>query len=128
VSGVPVVYRTYDATGRLLYVGSSANLEQRMANHRNVSWWFRLTQQVVAEPYDDLSSARTAEATAIRTEWPVANLAHKGAGAFYDLSGFTVADLRFIEEWVRCDTRRMVYVTWPVRRWLGARRPALATP
>lgn len=126
----PVVYRTYDARGRLLYVGFSNNVAQRMENHRSMSWWFSIAQQVVIEPHDDIASARSAEAAAIRTEAPVGNTSHRGAGAQFDLSRYTEDDLRAADEWVGNDVgARSVRLPRRLRRAVFARRrAALASP
>lgn len=71
-----VVYRVYDADDRLIYIGCSQNLEQRMSNHRNQSWWIYLAARVESQAYSDLAAARQAEAAAIQAEKPAFNLQH----------------------------------------------------
>jgi hypothetical protein len=68
-----VVYRFYDATGTLLYVGSTLNFQRRLAEHKcKVSWWEDVTRIEIAR-YDDGLSARVAEARWIREEAPKHN-------------------------------------------------------
>ena len=64
------VYRCYDESGRLIYVGSSLNLFGRLATHRNQTWWAPQVTKVVAKVYPNGVVAREAERKAIRTENP----------------------------------------------------------
>lgn len=74
------VYRCFDANGRLLYVGSSANLFGRLAQHRATSWWAPTVAKVNAEVYPNGIAARDVERRAIREEVPRWNKAGKWAG------------------------------------------------
>lgn len=95
----PLVYRAYDAAGRLLYVGTTRNLGSRLQTHNTQSWWFGLVDRITTEVYGDTTSAKAAEASAIRAEGPVANVQY--TGRYDDCSRVTDEDLRFIEQW--CD-------------------------
>lgn len=64
------VYRCYDETGRLLYVGSSANLFGRLTQHRRTSWWAGQVASVTAKVYPNGVVARERERHAIVTEHP----------------------------------------------------------
>lgn len=64
------VYRCYDETDRLVYVGSSANLFGRLTQHRRTSWWAPQVVRVTAKVYPNGVVAREHERKAIRTENP----------------------------------------------------------
>lgn len=72
------VYRCFDATGQLLYVGCSNDPQSRLNDHRrSKSWWPDVARtQTVAYPSRD--QALDAEALAIRAETPLHNV--YGAG------------------------------------------------
>ena len=97
ISG-PVVYRIYDADSRLIYIGATKNLKQRLENHRSVSWWNSLTARVEVESYPDVKSALTAEAAAISTERPAFNLTH--TGSYTVPPRMTETDVEVCREWV----------------------------
>ncbi|WP_443067521.1 GIY-YIG nuclease family protein [Streptomyces sp. NBC_01426] len=44
------MYRLYDAEGRLLYVGITMNLQQRLADHRRQKFWWHLVKQASGRP------------------------------------------------------------------------------
>jgi predicted GIY-YIG superfamily endonuclease len=67
------LYRLYDERGALLYVGISANLENRWAQHRRVQAWWPQVAATTTEWFDDRVDAAKAEAAAIRTENPIKN-------------------------------------------------------
>lgn len=64
------VYRCYDLTERLIYVGATSNLFGRLASHRSRSWWAPQVEKVKATTYPDRSSALAAERAAISDENP----------------------------------------------------------
>ena len=70
-----VVYRFMDAAGRLLYVGCSGNLGQRLASHGGKPW-FPEVATIAVEHYATRTAALWAEAHAIATESPVHNTQH----------------------------------------------------
>lgn len=74
------VYRCFDRDGRLIYVGSTANLFGRLEQHRATSWWAPTVARVSAVSYPDGTSARAAERVAIRDEVPRWNKSGKWAG------------------------------------------------
>lgn len=79
-----VVYRLFDASGALLYVGATATKATRLRAHaRRAMWWPEVASHTFVR-YPDEASAREAEATAIRTEHPRHNKllrAHKTAAS-----------------------------------------------
>lgn len=64
------VYRAFDQDNRLVYVGCSKNLFDRLIHHRNNSWWSPQVSRVTARVYPDKLSGRRAEQEAIATEMP----------------------------------------------------------
>jgi hypothetical protein len=73
------LYRFYDASGDLLYVGITGTLSVRMEAHRRESPWWREAEFVSIESYANWdfkpwsAEARKAESHAIRTEYPKYN-------------------------------------------------------
>jgi predicted GIY-YIG superfamily endonuclease len=75
------VYRFYDASGRLLYVGITANTTARWGRHKAKAAWWADRQRVEVTWHDDRVAAATEEYRAIRSENPIWNRAHtKAAG------------------------------------------------
>lgn len=73
------LYRLYDASYRLLYVGVTANQRLRWEKHRATRWWW---PQVAYKRFEEFASrvdALAAEAHAIRAEKPLYNT--RGADA-----------------------------------------------
>jgi excinuclease UvrABC nuclease subunit len=68
------LYRHFDASGTLLYVGISLNAFQRLAQHRADSHWFSQITRVEIEWLDSRSLALEAEANAITRELPRFNV------------------------------------------------------
>lgn len=80
------VYRIYDKSGQLLYIGCSMEPEHRMEWHRvpcysKAPYAFGLAEAfdhfTVSEPYPDKSAARAAERAAIADEAPLFNIQHQ---------------------------------------------------
>jgi len=63
----------YDAEDRLLYVGQSGNVAQRVKIHRRGPVGARMVRHEVAGPYPTRDAALTAEARAIASEKPLLN-------------------------------------------------------
>ena len=70
----PCVYRVYDQTSALLYIGSTNCLRNRICYHSKYSPWWSPSVEFIAEPCDSLTAARHAEAVAISTEHPRWNI------------------------------------------------------
>lgn len=72
------VYRVYDASGALLYVGRTHDIEQRMYGHFNDnrfrSPWCDDADDVVLEGFHSTAAADVAEQEAIREEFPRWNI------------------------------------------------------
>jgi excinuclease UvrABC nuclease subunit len=78
-NSVHYVYRCYDADGRLVYVGSTADLFARLEQHRRTSWWAGQVVQVTAKVYSNGVVARQHEREAIRRDQPRWNKAGRWA-------------------------------------------------
>lgn len=70
-----VLYRLYDDTGQLLYVGISLSLAHRFVGHRNTKEWWGKVARAEFSHFPDGSSARAAERIAITKEDPLYNIA-----------------------------------------------------
>lgn len=69
------IYRLYSADDRLLYVGATINLQQRLRDHgQDKGWWPEVARTEVSEPYESWGLAHAAEIEAIRAEQPVYNV------------------------------------------------------
>lgn len=64
------VYRCYDTSGRLIYVGCTNNPPARLASHRKSSWWFDQTKNVRVIVFPDRAYALAKERMAIGEERP----------------------------------------------------------
>lgn len=73
------VYRVFDHAGRLIYVGSTANLFQRLKSHRS-KWWAPQARKVVAKVHPDRRTALNAELKAIKDEQPRWNVQGRTPG------------------------------------------------
>ncbi len=72
-----IVYRAFDHTDRLLYVGMTKNLAGRMGGHSRDSQWWPQVFRITWEEWPGYLSACAAEMTAIWNEQPLHNV--KGA-------------------------------------------------
>jgi hypothetical protein len=70
------LYRHYDVTGRLLYVGITNHLTDRDARHRAVSDWFHQVQRSDTQWCVSREHALALERVAIEFEKPIHNKAH----------------------------------------------------
>lgn len=75
LAGATVVYRHYDATDALLYVGIANRLKKRTAQHRRKSTWFHLVVRTTEVTFATRSEALVEELRAIREERPQFNVA-----------------------------------------------------
>lgn len=67
------VYRAYDSTGHLLYVGCTMDLKRRRGEHRSWSkWWPLAVRFRLSGPYN-YTTGRALEREAIKTEHPLWN-------------------------------------------------------
>ena len=70
------LYRHFDATGVLLYVGVSKNVDKRSWEHRKERAWFAEVASTTVEPFPTRQKAEAAERVAIRNENPKHNVSH----------------------------------------------------
>lgn len=81
------IYRCFDADGFLIYIGCTANVKQRMKNHRSspnrASRWLKacMASHTVSGPLAGLEAGRAAERDAIRAECPLFNVQERRDGA-----------------------------------------------
>lgn len=66
------VYWVYDRDDRVLYIGCSRQLEERLEQHKKKEWWHRVAW-VEVETFGDRHSALEAEKAAIFAERPPFN-------------------------------------------------------
>jgi predicted GIY-YIG superfamily endonuclease len=90
----PVVYRVYDTTGRLIYIGSTRDIVSRFAQHERLSWWHELVADVQTVAYPTQDAAAAAEQVAIQEEQPAFNVAHTTEGPV-----LTEADAQVARRW-----------------------------
>lgn len=72
LADIHVVYRMFDATGRLLYVGMTGELGKRLSSHADKVWFLAVTT-ITFERHPNYAEAVLAEQEAIRTESPLHN-------------------------------------------------------
>lgn len=70
------LYRFFDRTDVLLYVGITADLPTRLKNHRREKPWWVHVHHITVDQFDTRQDALDAEAEAIRTEGPLHNDQH----------------------------------------------------
>lgn len=70
------LYRAFDESGSLLYVGISGKWSERLHAHEKTSEWMEKADWVKIERYPDRESVSAAEIEAIRTEKPIYNKEH----------------------------------------------------
>lgn len=75
------VYRHYDTTGALLYVGISRNLIGRQAQHMRGSSWAREIARIDIEWHPSEGAALEAESAAIEAEAPKYNIRRRASGS-----------------------------------------------
>lgn len=73
-----VVYRLFDFTGRLLYVGIAVDISRRLGKHRRDKTWWPQVSYATLSWYADRPLAEDDELRAIRLEAPVFNIQGRG--------------------------------------------------
>jgi predicted GIY-YIG superfamily endonuclease len=71
-----VLYRMFDSTRRLLYVGITANLAARFAEHAGEKPWWTSVVSVDLEHFTSRKAVERAEQEAVVSEAPLFNHAH----------------------------------------------------
>lgn len=69
-----ILYRWFDADGRLLYVGKSISVLARITRHRAASPFFQDAVSMTMERFPDAASLAAGEGAAIRAENPSHNI------------------------------------------------------
>lgn len=94
-----IVYRCYDDTGRLLYVGSTmGTANQRLSNHRYLnrvhgkSPWVSDVAHVATDEYQSWQEALVAEAALILALRPLGNKQRTSVESVRGCLAFSVAD------------------------------------
>lgn len=70
------LYRHFDSSGALLYVGISVSALQRLKAHRDGSAWFDSIARVEIQAFTSRQEAEAAERAAIQSEKPRWNIRH----------------------------------------------------
>jgi GIY-YIG catalytic domain len=73
---VAQLYRHFDKSGTLLYVGISISAVRRLAQHKTKAAWFPAIALIEVEHFPNRAAAQRAEVAAIIKERPKYNLAH----------------------------------------------------
>jgi predicted GIY-YIG superfamily endonuclease len=68
------LYRMFDRTGNLLYVGITNNPIERWRTHAQRKEWWHSVIRIEVEDYPSQRTALAAEVVAIRTESPLHNV------------------------------------------------------
>lgn len=113
-----VMYRVFDDTGRLIYVGSSRNWPGRLRNHESASWWFSLVAKIRVQVFPSKDAAQAAECVAIQEEQPAFNVHHTGRRGRF--SQVTPEDLRVCQRWVALKPGRAGLLPTDLRWQLSA--------
>lgn len=120
------LYRFFDATGRLLYIGITMNPANRWDRHSDDKPWWSQVARIAIETLPSRADALDAERRAIQAEQPLHNVIHNvrkvsaaPAGLLNDAcficrhpvrcAGYVIlygSDLRPVEEWWRAFDER----------------------
>jgi len=68
------LYRHFDKDGKLLYVGVSLNVVNRLAQHKNASKWYSEIAKIDIEQFATREAALEAEKNAVIKENPIHNI------------------------------------------------------
>jgi predicted GIY-YIG superfamily endonuclease len=74
-----VLYRFFNATGQLLYIGITMNPPQRFRDHRESKEWWTEVAGITVENYPNRTALADAERRAIKVEHPLHNVTHNNA-------------------------------------------------
>lgn len=118
------VYRAFDSSGALLYVGHSTRVLGRLDEHAATKDWWKRVANVTVEHFDSRMDASAAEAAAIECEAPEMNLQ---AGRMWDQDDALVIQCRrLVGQRIR-DARRDIGLTQnEVAMVVGVKQPAVA--
>lgn len=68
------VYKAYDTSGALLYVGISVNVFTRLREHKYYARWYRAAHRIEVTQYTNRLAARIEEARCIDEDSPMFNV------------------------------------------------------
>lgn len=71
-----VLYRAYDDKEKLLYVGQSISVMNRLKQHMKSSEWSGIVNNITLQRFKNQRQLSRAELKAIEEEKPVYNIAH----------------------------------------------------
>jgi predicted GIY-YIG superfamily endonuclease len=98
-----VLYRFYDATDRLLYIGLTENPHARFKNHRFTKQWWEDVVSIQLEKFQSRDAVVAAERKAIERELPVHNV-HNNRGQRINVNELCECDeCDFADECSECD-------------------------
>jgi predicted GIY-YIG superfamily endonuclease len=80
LNGETHLYRFYDDSGNLLYVGVTNSLESRFSQHQKDKPWYHQVSEIKTETYPTRDAALWAERDAIKLEKPIYNIIHNRNG------------------------------------------------
>lgn len=69
-----VLYRHFNKKGKLLYVGKSMSIFNRISNHKSNSFWFEKISSITLEKHESEELLNRAERKAIEEEKPFYNI------------------------------------------------------
>lgn len=110
------VYRHYDASDRLIYVGCSGAPKTRNEQHRATTWWFDQVARSRYTVYPNREYALEMERQAIAAENPKWNIRHRDR-ALWDADDYR--DFYFLISQNGANTRRMDKVRDEAQRRYG---------
>lgn len=101
MSAVPTaLYRHFNKSGELLYVGISLNTLNRLGQHKKNAHWFSTISNVTIEHYVTREEALQAETKAIQSENPAHNIRKTVKPYYQNKSEFErLEELTEIEHW-----------------------------
>src|SRR5690348_10078875 len=122
----PLVYRVYDDTDRLIYIGATSNLKQRLDHHRSAAWWWGLAGRVTKVEQPNMECAFIVEHAAIRAERPAFNLLNRRGGSKTYQHRLTDADVDHLRQWYQSRPYRCGSLPLPLRHLIDAMPEAAA--
>lgn len=73
------LYRFFDTSDKLLYVGVSISVAIRLQGHKSTAWFGRVSK-IIIQTFDTRELALAAEIVAIKAECPEFNVTHNNMG------------------------------------------------
>lgn len=115
-----VLYRFFDATDVLLYVGITVDFTARFAQHRAEKEWIGQVANIRLEHYPNRGEALKAEREAILREKPLWNGTHNDGNDYEATDFLRVVDMVWLERnWKRLPS--LTRDTVEVPAWIGGR-------